>query len=657
MYLYHIIFLTNIFFNLFLSFFFPNLIQITLAYKFTKDHGTFVTFDTSNNKTHGNFLIEMVSSRKVQSFTNRSRRSKSKISPTTPRGSLTKKTSKRRVKGKEEEPKTQENVKKNQLLENFGVDLGDFGQDLYEWLWPKNDSSDDKATKILSSMKMDNRFLQSRFVSEPEKKTNSRYNNYIHAYLLHNYGTYNWQVRNKYLGPQWYPTFMHLHIIYYRLFLYILINNPIDDEKGKETKPGILCLRRIKFEVYTLIGAKLLRYTMLFLLRYIRLGIPSEIKTRYLTDLLKQDYMSIACSMPCNQIEFGDNKNDPLNQTYPIRNSFEAMGYPYSDQLFYSESDSEGLWSPSKLVDPGVFSRLSKKNRSKLVCVAASLHPEYALQIVKNVAFAAGYKSERELLTNFCLNLSFTSRGARSFISKLKEERLSDEKLRLAAKLYKQSQLPTSLKSAMDTLVQVPYISGLVKRHLESGRKTMSLKRARMILKRVRSEVELLPEDMVLWDILKDLISRKVLNAPSRLYKQVAKQILPLKNYLSPTLKQEIENRGVDPTKLYNDTNGLPEDLESIPWEERVDLARKIRKNVKNIWLENRRHSFEETGILLVDALSATAGYKDINNVLTIVSMLSKPPATKVEKFSRQPGPEFEHSPKLEFKDFKNKIM
>ncbi|XP_954191.1 uncharacterized protein TA20160 [Theileria annulata] len=671
MYLYHIVCLPNIFFNFFLTFAFQKLFQNTLAYKFTKEHGTFVIFDLPNNKNHDDFLIEMVSSRKVQSFTNRSRRSKSKVSPTTNKNLLTKKTPKRKVKDREEEPKTEEKVEKNELLENFGVDLGPFGQDLYEWLWPKNDSSKNKASESIQSMKIDERFLQSRFVSYNEKKANSYYNNNIHAYLLHNYASERFVDIYKRLAFHMKITprilFREIGAITGKFGINILdpnaysevysINNSIDDEKGKEIRSDILCLRRIKFEVYSLIGAKLLRYTMLFLLRYIRLGIPNEIKIRFLTDLIKQDYTSVACSMACNQIDFGDNKNNPLNQTYPIRNSFESMGYPYSDQLFYSEPNSEDVWSPSKLVDPHVFNRLSKKNKSKLVCVAASLHPEYALQIVKNIAFAAGYKSERELLTNFCLNCSFTSRGSRSFISKLKEERLVDEKLRQAAKLYKKCQLPSSLKSALDILVEVPYISGLIKRHLESGRKIMSLKRARMILKRVRSEVELLPEDMVLWDILKSLISRKVLNAPSRLYKQAAKQILALKNYLSPNLKQEIESRGVDAVKLYKDTNGLPQDLESISWDERVDLARKIRKNVKNIWLENRQHSFEDTGIRLVDALSATAGYKDINNVLTIVSMLSKPPQTKVERLSRQPGPEFEHSPRLEFKDFKNKIM
>ncbi|UKJ88026.2 hypothetical protein MACJ_000468 [Theileria orientalis] len=606
----------------------------------------------------------MVSSRKVQSFTNKAKKSKLNVSKPVPKSSLTKKTVKRRRKNDKEEVKKEEEKEKNDLLDYFGVDLGDFGQKIYEWLWPEGNPSQKKEKEALESMTMYNRFLESRLISNREKKTLDHYNKFVHNYILHNYADEKFVNIYKRLA-------FHMRItprILYREVgaitgkFGINILDPNEDEMNKETREDILCLRRIKFEAYALLGAKLLRYTMMFLLRYIRLGIPTEVRLRVLSDIVKREYMSEASSMVCNQVDDGDNKENPLNQTYPIRSSFETQGYPYSDEPFYREEDEamDSRWSPKDLVDEQVYGSLNAKNKAKLVCVAAALHPEYALQIVKNIAYAAGYRSERELLHNFTLKSNFTSRGAKAFINKLNEELEAHDRLREAARLYRRwSTGPETLKATTDILANVPHIAGLMRRHLESGHRIMPLKRAKMILRLVRAEVELQPEDTTLWDVLKRLIARRVMNAPSRVYKQVAKQVLALGNYLNPKLKSEMESRGIEAGGLYEHTGyaeaeGGIENVEALSREQRIELAKRIRANVKSIWLRNGSYSFEDTGLYLIDALSAAAGYENLTNVLTIVSMLSKKPENRLEEHSRQPGPEFEHSPRLEFKDFRN---
>ncbi|BAM39084.1 conserved hypothetical protein [Theileria orientalis strain Shintoku] len=587
----------------------------------------------------------MVSSRKVQSFTNKAKKSKLNVSKT------------------------------------FGVDLGEFGQKIYEWLWPEGNPCQKKEKEALESMTMYNRFLESRLISNREKKELDDYNKYVHNYILHNYADEKFVNIYKRLAFHMRITprmlYREVGAITGKFGINILdpkvkvenINNEknenndaLEDEKNKETREDILCLRRIKFEAYTLIGAKLLRYTMMFLLRYIRLGIPPEVRLRVLSDVVKREYMSKASTMACNQVDHRNNKENASNQTYPIRTTFETQGYPYSEEPFYREEDedTEGRWSPKDLVDEQVYRSLSGKNRAKLVCVAAALHPEYALQIVKNIAHAAGYRSERELLQNFTLKSNFTSRGARAFIKKLKEESEAHEKLREAARLYRRWRKgPETLKETTQILANVPQIAGLMRRHLESGHRIMPLKRAKMILRLVRAEAELEPEDTTLWDLLKKLIARRVMNAPPRVYKQVAKQVLALANYINPALRSELESRGIATEGLYEHTayanaEGGIENAENLSREERIDLAKRIRANVKTIWLKKGRNAFEDTGLHVIDALSATAGYGNITNVLAIASMLSKRPENRLEEHSRQPGPDFEHSPRLEFKDFRH---
>lgn len=123
------------------------------------------------------------------------------------------------------------------------------------------------------------------------------------------------------------------------------------------------------------------------------IGIPPEVRYRYVYDILSLEHVSSACDLYCNHIDiFPITRYD---QIYPDRVDFRPCEDTtdiggISDQIFYTEIDKSKGWSPSLLVDNSVFSILSDKMKCQLVYLSAALHPEYTLQIVKNVAFVAG---------------------------------------------------------------------------------------------------------------------------------------------------------------------------------------------------------------------------------------------------------------------------
>ncbi|AFZ80733.1 hypothetical protein BEWA_001400 [Theileria equi strain WA] len=598
----------------------------------------------------------MVTSRKVQSYSRGNKKkiaNRSKIVAKLKARKALKRHKKRKV-GEKDKPK--EKVK-NDLLEKYGVDLGPIGQTIYDWFWPSNPNIPKKRKEFLKKLQEEREFEKQKGPKVIEQTPEGVYNQLLHRYVLHNYAREPFVEIYKRLGfyMKITPRILVREVGAITGLFGINILKPNEFETGKSIRADVLCLRRIKFQVYSLLGHKLLRYTLMFLLRYIRLGIPTEIRNKFVSKLLRDKAIAAAATMTCNQIDFCGS-DDPLKQTYPERISFDSQGYPYSDEPFlYSSKKISTPWSPSKLVHKEVFRYLNKESKSKLVLMAAALYPKFALQIVKNIAVMAGYPSERQLITSFCLKNQFFSKAAHSFVSKLEEEIESDKLLRDAASLYTKS-THESQASALKILATVPYVSGLIKRHLESGHKTMPVKSARNVFMRVREEVELLPEEMILWDVLRDLISRRVLNVPARIYRQVRTEFFSVANYLSHSLKRELEKRSVDTSILYYGIDKIPEDIKSISREERMDLAQKVGRNLKQIWLNSankNNRTFEDVGLYILDAMAATAGYKDLKNVITLVTMLSKPIVGKIEKKTRQPGPDFEHSPHLEFKDFK----
>ncbi|KAK2197764.1 hypothetical protein BdWA1_000767 [Babesia duncani] len=614
---------------------------------------------------NGLIPLNMVGPRKVQSFTHRKRRNTSQK-----RQDLTKfksKNAKKPQRSKQGDVKKEKPTKisKNDMLDQFGIDMGTAGQEIYDWLYPKElPNLHRKVRKKLEMRKIQMQLRKNRVIesnlgeSTDNKSQRTNINNNLHEHLLHNYA-------NETLVRAYKRIAFHMKInprilvrevgaLTGRFGISIL--QPNDYETGREIRADILCLRRIKFKVYSLIGMKLLRYTLMFFTRYIRLGIPPEIRSRFISDLLTRDNLAVASCMSCNICDYrGDN---PLDQTYPERISFESQGYPYSKEPLFDESKiPEGSrWSPSMLIDEKLFSLLTASSKAKLVYVAAALHPEYALQIVKNVAYAAGFNSERMLLTKFCLKSTFTSRGGKAFVSKIKEELIADKFLRRAAKLFSKTYV-TSLANALDILKEAPPVMGLIKRHLDSGHRIMPVNRARMIYKRIRRNVDLPLEEMMLWDVLRDLISKRVLDTPLRVYKNTRMELFSSRTYLNPILPQELEKRGIDASKLYYGTGGLPMDMENMERNEKLRLAKAIARNIKQIWLEtadNNVNNLEKTGLQILDAIAAAAGYRNLNNVLVLVTLLSKP-QDKISRFTRQPGPEFEHSPRLELKDFRFK--
>ncbi|GIX64237.1 FAD-linked oxidase [Babesia caballi] len=214
------------------------------------------------------------------------------------------------------------------------------------------------------------------------------------------------------------------------------------------------------------------------------------------------------------------------------------------------------------------------------------------------------------------------------------------------------------MADAMDILQTVPIVSGLMKRHTESGRKVMPIRTARLIYKRIRNHVDLQPNDMTLWDVLRETIARRVPNAPLYLYKQVRMELFSAETFIAPEFKVCLKNRGIEASKLY-DLGDTQREANNLDRNTRRRMAQRVRKNLRHLWLEMAGMSkgeMESIGLHILDAMTATAGYGSLNNLLALVTMLSKKAGDKNEYRCRQPGSEFEHSPRLEIKDFRFKV-
>lgn len=584
-------------------------------------------------------------------------------------------------KGKQKIPPVEPNTNAsessgNKILDEFGIDLGIMGNDIYDWLWPKpNPTSLKRNEKKLKYLNSGGYLPSTKYVvtsSQPVVATNTsgKYNAYLHRYILHNYAQERITRIYKRLGfhMRLSPRILAREVAALTGKFGMNILQPEDDEYGTEIRADVQCLRRVKAKVYCLLGLKLMKYHLLFLLRYIRLGIPPEIRDRYISNILTRSNISRSCDMICTHKDppksalsqdeaLSTKQESALKLTYPDRLDFDSQGYPYSDVSFYDNPDTG--WSPSQLVVPAVFKRLSDKSRCKLVYISAALHPEYCLQLVKNVAFCAGYKCERELLLNFCLHSQFGSRGAKNFVSKLKEEHISNRYIQKAARLVTGSPSSLTVSDAMNTLLNVPIVSGLMKRHLESGHKMMPINTSQMIFKRIRRNTILKPEDLMLWDIAREAISRRVPHAPLYIYRQVRMELFAADTYIAPTFRFSLERRGIDTTGLYDSTNGLDDITPGMDYAKRRKIAKQISRNLKKIWLNNsksQRSEMDRVGLEIIDAMAATTGYESFNNVLILVTMLSEKPATTQLWRCQQPGPEFEHSTRLEVKDFKYKL-
>ncbi|EDO05241.1 hypothetical protein BBOV_I001570 [Babesia bovis T2Bo] len=567
---------------------------------------------------------------------------------------------------------TEKSQPKDQLLANFGIDLGFMGRDIYEWLWPKQRSVNRKSNKKKEMylekggyLPVKKPILLDNSLNAGKSRRIGDVNENLCRYIVHNYA----QER--------------IADIYGRIGFHMRLNprilareaaallgkfginmlNPDAEDYGSNIQPDIMCLRRMKTKIYALLGCKLLKYHLLLLLRYIRLGIPPEIRDRYISDILTRGNVARACDQLCTEHEsskvispkgrYSVTQDEALNLTYPERLDFQYHGYPYSVQPF---TTMDSGFAPSNLVHPKVYERLGERSKTKLVYIQAALYPESALQIVKNIIRVAGYKCERDLLLDFCLGSKFGSRGARSFVSKLKEELISDRYLCKAAQLITGNTEPVSIHEALSTLREVSSVSGLVKRHIGSGRTLMPINTARMIFKRIRNRTPLEPRDMVLWDIMRKVLETKVPNAPRRIQKQARMEVLATDTYLSPYLDICLKNRGIDPAGL----SEIRGNLQDMDYDKRKSTARAVRKHIRRLWIDSAKGSkceMERLGMEIIDAMASAAGYGGLNNVIILVKMLSKPPANKHEARCRQPGPEFERSAKLEIKDFKYKNL
>ncbi|SJK86024.1 conserved Plasmodium protein, unknown function [Babesia microti strain RI] len=420
------------------------------------------------------------------------------------------------------------------------------------------------------------------------------------------------------------------------------IIKPSDYEESSDMNPYIQSLRRAKFEIYTLIGRKMLRYALTCLTRYIRLGIPPEVRYRYVYDILSLEHVSSACDLYCNHIDiFPITRYD---QIYPDRVDFRPCEDTtdiggISDQIFYTEIDKSKGWSPSLLVDNSVFSILSDKMKCQLVYLSAALHPEYTLQIVKNVAFVAGYKNESELLRKFAFNNKFTSRGAKSYILKLSEES--------AANHIKEKIKSSPLSNRADRNLESIH-KPLVWKSLD--RRT-SLRRLKKRLHKIFEEEE--AHGMAkpsLWLVLKQQIDRRILEAPRTFYKQVKHTLLGTRNMSSRSIVTELIDRGFDPPcRSYSYINR----------KERVKIARKME-----VWADKeitlppnglKTNIDYVKALSILDAAASAAGYKSIRHLLALVAMLAKPKTDKISRRIRQPG-EIGQDNELKIKHFAHKL-
>ncbi|ORM42334.1 uncharacterized protein BXIN_1586 [Babesia sp. Xinjiang] len=561
------------------------------------------------------------------------------------------------------------------LLEKFGIDLGYMGQEIYEWLWPKRSSNTVAKHKgKLDSVNQGgylprtNRRTSEHLSDAVLRSTAAEYNYNLHRYLLHNYAqeTVVDIYRRIAFHMRISPRVLAREVAALTGRFGINILQPDKDEYGKTIQADILCLRRVKAKIYSLLGRKLLKYHMLLFLRYIKLGIPPEIRERYVSDILTRTNISHVCEMFCGNVEhsqmilpqdrkFSIKQEAAKTLTYPERVDFDSQGYPYSAEVF---SLADVGSSPSQLVHPKVYKYLNKRSRSKLVYIFAALNPQCGLQIIKHIVSSAGYKCERDLLLNFCLGSNFGSRGAKAFVSKLKEERISDHYISKAAQLATGGKMHYCVSDALVILQDSPYVSGLIKRHIDSGRKVMPISTARMIFKRIRNNVELQPQDMTLWDVMRKFIALRVPNAPLHLYKQVRMEIFANETYISPNLKRCLKRRGIEAdgiTELYTTQRGNTQDVD---YSTRSRAAKVIRRDLRQLWISAANSSkieMERIGLDIIDAMVAAAGYGTLNNLIVLVTMLSKLPDDNNERRCRQPGPDFEHSPLLEMKDFKFK--
>ncbi|GBE61425.1 hypothetical protein, conserved [Babesia ovata] len=342
-----------------------------------------------------------------------------------------------------------------------------------------------------------------------------------------------------------------------------------------------------------------------------------------------------------------------LSLTYPERADFSTQGHPYSSDSFFQEANNG--WSPSNLVNEIVYKRLNEKSKCKLVYMTAVIHPQYCLQIIKNVVWRAGYECERDLLLRYCLGSTFCSRGAQAFVSKLKEERISDTYLMKAAQLITQDKAVRSTHESVGILRGVPIVSGLIKRHIDSGRKVMPIRTARVIFKRIRSHAALQPQDMILWDVLRETIARRIPNAAPYMLKQVRMEIFANDTFTNPTLYYCLKNRGVDTSKMGELLNAKASTIYDTDYATRRSIANKIRIQLRHAWLDlsdSDRKEMERQGLNIIDAMVATAGYISLNNLLVLVTMLSKESLDQ-RAICCQPGHDFGPLGRLTIRDFK----
>ncbi|KAK1442898.1 hypothetical protein BgAZ_304160 [Babesia gibsoni] len=565
---------------------------------------------------------------------------------------------------------------RNKLLKEFGINLGPMGNDIYHWLWPEINPTSKKRNKKRLKYIDDGGYFPSTIPALPTKgsvsatRKGNEYNKNLHRYILHNYASEKlvWIYKRIAFYMRLSPRILNREIAALTGRLGINILQPQEEDFGPTVRADVACLRRVKAKVYCLLGLKLMKYHLLLMLRYIRLGIPPEIRERYISDILTRSNIAKACLLKCNKeytnmgISSQDEMLSPkqhssLKLTYPNRLEFTSQGYPYSSYPLYK--DVENGWSPSELVHPHIFHRLSEGSRCKLVYIAAALHPEYCLQLVKNVAFCAGYKTEKELLQKFCLNSTFGSRGAKAFISKLKEEKISHGYIKKAVCLATGLDAPKDLRAAELILSNIPLVAGLVKRHIDSGHKVMPVATSRMIYKRLRRNSALKPDHLLLWDIMRETILRRVPKAPLYIYKQARMELFSDEVYTSPVLGTLLEKRGLDVTDLFDLTQQKNNCNGDTTYLEKRRIAKQMRMNLKSVWHKNAgfvRSDLERVGLEIIDAMAMAAGYEGINNILVLASLLSEKSGDTKEWRSRQPGPDFEHSASLELKDFKYKL-
>ncbi|CDR95376.1 hypothetical protein, conserved [Babesia bigemina] len=559
------------------------------------------------------------------------------------------------------------------LLAEFGIDLGNMGNDVFDWLWPKPSKGRLKRDRSKSEYIEKGGYLPRNNIMGTSGKSKlfvhqytHNYNSCIQRYVLYNYAqeklvdTYKRIAFHMRLSPRLLAR--EVSAVIGKFGMNIL--QPTGDEQGRHTAPDVLCLRRTKTRVFCILGRKLLKYHLLLLLRYIRLGIPPEIRERYVRDILTRKNIACASDMICSgivshKIALNVEKHLHIQQdmalrlTYPERMDFITQGYPYSSASFL-QGDKSG-WSPSNLVNEIVYERLSDKSKCKLVYMAAVIHPQYCSQIIKNVVYRAGYKCERDLLLKYCLGFTFCSRGAKAFVSKLKEERISDVYLMKAAQLAMRDKAIRLTSQSLDLLRNVPIVSGLIKRHIESGRKLLPIRTARVIFKRVRSHAELQPEDMILWDVLRETITMRIPNATPYILKQVRMEIFGNETFTDPTLYYCLKNRGIDTStmdEILKEKGSAIHDMDSAI---KFSMANKTRTQLRRAWLDmsdSNKKEMERLGLNIIDAMVVTAGYSSLNNLLVLVTMLSKRSLDQPAKCCQRVH-EFERLGRLKLRDFK----